>query len=165
MAWRDAFSMRQKPRGMFKWLLQVPVLLYRAGLGRLFGDRFLMIVHRGRRSGVRYRTVVEVVEHDGAGGEYIVCSGTGPRADWYLNLRTERALEVQVGTRSWRPTQRFLSAGEAAATFHRYELAHPRLARRLLRTMGNSYDGSEADRVRMMADMPMVAFSGSPAEV
>jgi hypothetical protein len=54
-----------------------------------------------------------------------------------------------------------LDDAEAAQCFARYEDAHPRTARRLLATMGNSYDGTDDGRVAMMADMPMVAFSTS----
>jgi deazaflavin-dependent oxidoreductase (nitroreductase family) len=163
MGLRDSFSMRQRPRGLFKWLLRLPNHLYRARLGWLLGDRFLLITHRGRRSGQLHRTTVEVVEHDRSGGEYVVCSGTGPNADWYRNLHAAPAEAVQVGTRQWRPDQRFLTAAEAADRFADYEREHPRTAVRLLRTMGNSYDGTDEGRVAMMADMPMVAFSDQPA--
>ncbi|MBY5162177.1 nitroreductase family deazaflavin-dependent oxidoreductase [Salsipaludibacter albus] len=155
----DAFSLRQKPTGFFKALLRAPVWLYRWDLGRLLGTRFLLITHRGRRSGDSHQTVVEVVHHDVDQGEWVVCSGTGPQADWYRNLVAAPAEAVQVGDRSWTPAQRFLDDEEAAATYHAYETAHPRTARRLLQSMGNSYDGTHAGRVAMMADMPMVAFS------
>jgi len=139
-------------------VLHVPDHLYSLHLGRLLGDRFLLLTHRGRRSGLVRRTTVEVVEHDRSTGEYIVCSGTGPRADWYLNLKAAPALEVQVGAHRWVPRQRFLDAAEAARRFADYEHDHPGTARRLLELMGNSYDGTDSGRVAMMAHMPMVAF-------
>ena len=97
MSLHNSFSMRQKPRGLFKWLLRLPVWLFRARLGFLFGDRFCVIVHRGRRSGLIRRTAVEIVEHDPTAEEYVVCSGTGPNADWYRNLRAQPARELWVG--------------------------------------------------------------------
>jgi deazaflavin-dependent oxidoreductase (nitroreductase family) len=155
----DSFSLRQTPTGAFKHVLRLPVHLFHWKLGWVLGDRFLLLTHQGRTSGRPYETPIEVVEHDEVGGEYVVCSGTGPAADWYRNLRAHPALAVQVGNRSWVPAQRFLDDDEAARRFAGYEARHPRTARRLLDLMGNSYDGTDAGRVAMMADMPMVAFT------
>lgn len=154
-----SWNFRQKPVGVWRRVLRFPVHLYRWHLGFLLGDRFVLIDHVGRNSGRRYQTPVEVVVHDRDSAEYIVCSGTGAQADWYRNLRASPAPAVQVGRRRWRPHQRMLGQQEAAERFKVYEDAHPRTAGRLLRAMGNSYDGTDAGRMAMMADMPMVAFS------
>lgn len=186
----DSFSFRQRPAGAFRWLLHAPVWLYRARLGFLLGQRFLLITHVGRSSGRRYQTVVEVVGRElptattaatgtksaetgtesaeddpptsaptSRGRTWIVCSGTGPDADWYRNLQSTPAPEIQVGSHSFTPIQTFLSPQQAAVVFHAYERAHPRTAAQLLESMGNAYDGTDAGRVAMMADMPMVAFT------
>jgi len=155
----DSFSMRQRPTGVFRWLLHAPVWLYRAHLGFLLGQRFLLITHVGRTSGREYQTVVEVVGHDPATRTWIVCSGTGPDADWYRNLQATPAIQVQVGGHAFTPVQTFLDTAAAAAAFHDYERAHPATARRLLDTMGNTYDGTDDGRVAMMAAMPMIAFT------
>ena len=157
------WNFRQKPTGMWKRLLRLPVYLYRARLGFLLGDRLLLLTHRGRVSSTPYQTTIEVVVHDRDYGEYIVCSGTGPDADWYCNVAASPAEYVQVGSRRWRPRQRFLDRVEAAERFADYERRHPRTARRLLASMGNSYDGSDVGRVEMMAEMPMVAFTDRPS--
>ena len=128
-------------------------------LGFLCGDRFLVVEHGGRRSGLLRLTPLEVVGH--RTGEYVVCSGTGPAADWYRNLHAHPVEELWVRNRRWRPVQRFLNAAEAVVVFGRYEGEHPETAKRLLRIMGNQYDGSDAGRVEMMAAMPMVAFTDS----
>ena len=52
------------PRGLLRLLLGLPVHLYHAGLGFLFGRRFLFLVTKGRRTGRRRETVVEVVRYD-----------------------------------------------------------------------------------------------------
>ncbi len=157
----DSFSFRQKPTGAFKHLLHLPVHLYRMRLGFLLGDRFVLITHRGRKTGQDHQTTVEVVEHDEQTHEYIVCSGTGPDADWYRNLAARPASAIQVRNRSWVPTQRVLDDEEAARRFAAYETRHPGTARRLLAAMGNSYDGTDEGRLDMMGSMPMVAFSDS----
>jgi deazaflavin-dependent oxidoreductase (nitroreductase family) len=159
MRLRDQFSFRQKPTGLFKWILHVPVYLFKLGLGFLMGDRFVLLTHEGRKSGRTYQTPLEVVQHDEVSGEYIVSSGTGPNADWYRNIAAKPATRIQVRNESWVPTQRLLDYTEAASRFKRYEQEHPKTAFRLLQSMGNSYDGTDEGRREMMADMPMVAFS------
>ncbi|GGN11590.1 nitroreductase [Actinoplanes campanulatus] len=146
---------------MWKRLLRLPVHLYRARLGFIMGERILLLTHRGRVSGRVFQTPVEVVEHDQETDEYIICSGTGPHADWYRNITEQPAEQVQVRNRRWRPHQRMLDGREAAQRFARYEKRHPRTARRLLTSMGKGYDGTENGRAAMMASMPMVAFSYS----
>lgn len=155
------WNFRQRPSGSFKWLLRQPVHLFHLRLGFLFGNRLILLTHRGRRSGELHETPLEVVAH--ADGEYFVCSGTGPQAQWYLNLKATPPIEVQVKNRRWRPTMRFVDAGEAAKRFGKYEAKHKATAEKLLASMGNSYDGTDAGRIEMMAKMPMVAFSDSPA--
>lgn len=150
-------DLSHKPRGWLKWLLRAPTYLYRARLGFLFGNRFLMIEHRGRRSGRLYRTVIEVA--DRAGGEWICTSGTGPSADWYRNLRAGGLEAIWIGSRRHRGSVRFPDPAEAAQHMRTYERRHPRTAARLYETMGVSYDGSQADLERMMRGIPMVAFS------
>ncbi|MCB0964581.1 MAG: nitroreductase family deazaflavin-dependent oxidoreductase, partial [Acidimicrobiales bacterium] len=109
-----SWNFREKPRGLWRRVLHLPVHLFRWRLGWLLGDRFLLLTHQGRRSGARYQTPIEVVVHDRDAGEYLVCSGTGPRADWYRNLQAHPALEVQVRNRAWTPRQRLLTQDEAA---------------------------------------------------
>jgi deazaflavin-dependent oxidoreductase (nitroreductase family) len=130
-------------------------------LGFLMGEWIMLICHVGRTSGRTYQTAVEVVEHDRQTHEYIVCSGTGPKADWYRNITARPPVWVQVANRRWRPDLRFLSQEEAAQRFKRYEAQHRRIAKVLLNAMGNSYDGTDQGRFDMMVHMPMVAISDS----
>ena len=158
MFWRN-WNFRQKPSGAWKRALKLPVYLFRMHLGFLMGERLLLLTHVGRRSGHAYHTVIEIVEHDRRTGEYLVCSGTGPNADWYQNIRAHPAARVQVGNKSWQPSQRFLNQQEAAERFARYEAKHRRMAGVLLQSMGNTYHGIDEGRIEMMARMPMVGFS------
>jgi deazaflavin-dependent oxidoreductase (nitroreductase family) len=152
------WNFQQKPTGMWKRMLRIPVFLFRWRLGFLMGERILLLTHIGRASGRVYQTPIEVVEHDRSTREYIVCSGTGPQADWYRNLLTHPAPQIQVKNQRWQPVQRLLSPNEAASRFARYERHHCRTSIMLLREMGNRYDGTDEGRLAMMAEMPMVAF-------
>jgi len=116
----------------------------------------------GRSSGTILHTPLEVVVHDTDRAEYFVCSGTGSNADWYRNISAEPASSVQVKNRVWTPDQRFLEPTEAADRFADYEERHPIAASKLLDSMGQTYDGTSRDRVRMMHNIPMIAFSESP---
>lgn len=153
------WNFKQKPTGLFKWVLRVPSALYRLHLGFVFGQRFMLITHRGSRSGRLHQTPVEVLEHDTKTREYIVCSGLGRKSDWYQNLVALGPVAVQVRGKRWIPAMRMLDADEAAARLLNYERRHPALAKRLLASMGRSYNGTNTDRHRMVQEMPMIAFS------
>jgi len=157
-----SWNMKTKPTGLWRSALHIPVHLYNWKLGFLLGSRFILIDHTGRKSGKAYQTPVEVVTHDRDSGEYIVCSGTGPKADWYQNLVACPASAVQVKNRSWEPSQRILTQQESSDYFKGYEYEHPKAAKRLLKTMGREYDGTDDGRFTMIADMPMIAFSDGP---
>lgn len=92
------------------------------------------------------------------GDEWVCTSGTGPNADWYRNLRANGVEAVWIGSKRHQASVRFLEAEEAATVMADYERAHPRTAARLYEVMGVSYDGTDEDRVRMMTEIPMVAF-------
>ncbi len=113
-----------------------------------------MLEHLGRRSGKLRQTPLEVVKRrDHA---FVLCSGTGPGADWYRNLRAEPAVALWVGARRHHVEQRFLDDSEAASTFAEYEQAHPKAAARLTDLMGVAHDGTHESRMEMVAKIPMV---------
>ena len=147
---------KQKPSGLFKRVLHAPVWLFRARLGVLFGRRIVMLEHIGRRSGKLRQTPLEVVQRDG--DSFILCSGTGPNADWYRNLRSAPAAGLWIGSTRHAVEQRFLEDSEAATVFAGYEKAHPKAAARLMEMMGVSHDGTHQSRMEMVAKIPMVEF-------
>jgi deazaflavin-dependent oxidoreductase (nitroreductase family) len=154
-----AWNFTTAPTGLFKWLLHAPSYLYRARLGFLFGHRFLMIEHRGRRTGHLYRTVVEVAGRHPDQRQWIVTAGRGPTSDWYRNLRAGGIEAIWIGARRHRADVSFLPAEDAAVVMAAYEGKHPKTAQRLYRTMGVTYDGTDEDRIRMMHQIPMVGFT------
>ena len=151
---KDSFNFKQKPTGIFKRILHAPVWLFRARLGFLMGKRIVMLEHQGRRSGKLRQTPLEVVQRKD--DSYILCSGTGPNADWYRNIRNKPPLALWVGSRRHAVDQRFIEPPEAATVFAHYEEAHPKAATRLMEMMGVSHDGTHAGRVAMVAKIPMV---------
>jgi deazaflavin-dependent oxidoreductase (nitroreductase family) len=147
-----------------KRLLRAPVLLYDADLGWLLGRRFLCLTHVGRRSGRRYRTVLEVVGSDSKSGEVIVVAGLGRAAEWYRNVTANPdRVEVQIARERFRATHRVLAEQEAVDALGAYErrnrLAAPVIHRVLGWLVGWPYDGSESARRRLAGELPLVAFS------
>lgn len=150
-----------RPGPLLRRLLRAPTWLFRSGLGRVFGSRFLMLTHAGRRSGRTYRTVVEVIGRL-PDGEYVVMAGFGPRTDWLRNALAGGAREVTAGRRSFRPAVRELRSAEAAAILAEYErrnrVAAPVVRAVLSRLVGWRYTGTDEERRRLVAELPLVAL-------
>ena len=91
-----------------------PVLMDRLGLGRLVGRHFLVVTHRGRRSGQMRQTGVMVLHEDRQTGEICVAAGS-LKADWYRNVQAQPAIVVAIAGRRFRPVQRFVPVEELAA--------------------------------------------------
>ena len=82
--------------------VRAPIGLYRHGLGWLFGQRTLMLEHKGRTSGLPRYVVLEVVDRP-APDRYLVVAGFGERAQWLRNVRADPHVRVSVGTRRAAP--------------------------------------------------------------
>ncbi|MCX4885689.1 MULTISPECIES: nitroreductase family deazaflavin-dependent oxidoreductase [unclassified Streptomyces] len=130
------------PVGWRRFAARLPVLLFRSGLGWIFGGRLLLLHHTGRVTGLDRRVVLEVVEHEPADGSWIIASGFGPKAAWYRNLRAEPKTLIEVGNRRHAVTAHFLTQDDGAEIMARYARRHPRTARRLCRFMGLLPDGT-----------------------
>jgi deazaflavin-dependent oxidoreductase (nitroreductase family) len=145
-----------------RFIFHLPTHLYDWHAGWLLDHRLLRLTHRGRKSGRRYQTVLEVVGSDSATDEVIVMSGFGPSADWFQNLHVAPAEEIAIGCRRFRPQHRILEETEAIAVLADYErrnrLIAPTVRRGLTWLAGWSYDGSDAARARLVQQLPMVGF-------
>lgn len=105
-------------------LMRLPIRLYHARLGLLFGSRILMLEHRGRRTGAHRYVVLEVVDHP-APDTYVVASGFGRRAQWFRNVTVEPHVRVWIGRRGpTAATARQLTTAEADTALHAYMGRH-----------------------------------------
>jgi len=151
-----------RPGPVLRRVLKAPALLYRAGLGPLLGTRFLRLSHVGRRTGRPYDTVLEVVGRVPGTGEYVVMAGFGLRADWLRNALAGGAREVVVGRRQFRPEVRLLDEDEAVEVLAGYERRNRALTRVLRpvlsRLVGWRYTGSDDQRRRLVAELPLVGL-------
>lgn len=160
----DPVPVRQPapPRGMLRALLSLPIHFYHAHLGVLLGHRFLLLVHTGRKTGMRRETVLEVVRYDPAAREAVVAAGWGRRTGWLYNVEAGLAREVWIGRERFAPAYRLLDPDEAERLFVDYErrnrLIAPLLRAVLSRLVGWRYDGTPAARRRVVEQLPLVAF-------
>jgi deazaflavin-dependent oxidoreductase (nitroreductase family) len=113
------------PKGILRLVMRLPILLYRLHLGWLLGKRFLLLEHRGRRTGLLRKAVVEVVDHDPQEGTYVAAAAWGRQSDWYLNILAEPDVHVTVGTFRFHATARQLSREEAVGHLQTYSARHP----------------------------------------
>lgn len=150
------------PGGLVRTLLHLPIPLYHARLGFLFGHRFLLLVHTGRKSGKRRETPLEVVRYDKATREAIVAAGWGRKTQWLHNVEAGLADEVWIGRSRYVPAVRRLDVDEAMAAFAQYE-AHSGIPKTIVRSvlsrlLGWRYDGSPAARRRAAEQLPLIGF-------
>ncbi|MFD4294728.1 nitroreductase family deazaflavin-dependent oxidoreductase [Rhodococcus sp. NPDC058505] len=132
------------PTGVRRLLFRTPIRLYRARLGWLLGGRFLLLHHRGRKSGLPREVVLEVVEHS-PDGSYVIASGFGKGSDWYRNLLAAPDTTIQVGRRTLAVHAATIDPDTGADLMARYATRHPRAGRALCRLMGFEVDGTPAD--------------------
>jgi deazaflavin-dependent oxidoreductase (nitroreductase family) len=108
-----------------RWLVRMPVGLYRAGLGFLFGKRLLMLEHIGRKSGARRRVVLEVLGRP-APGEYVIISGFAEKAQWYRNITANPHVRVSTGfRRNMAALAEPMPQAESAAVLRDFIERHP----------------------------------------
>ncbi len=148
------------PRGLLRFGLRLPVWLYRLRLGRLLGQRFVMITHTGRKSGRRHQTVLEVVRYDPATGIVVVASGWGKKADWFRNVLKTPAVTVHIGHRRFEAVAARLTVEAAADELCDYAAHHPDAFRQLTRLMIGAQPGDETvDCVAMAGIVPLVSLT------
>ena len=149
-------------------MLRAPALLYRIGLGRLLGDRFLLLDHVGRRTGTHHRTVLEVVRYDPTTQEAVVLSGWGGRSDWYRNVTAAPRVRITIGRHSRDVVGRVLDQDEAFEVILDYERRHrwiqPVVNQVLTVLAGFDYDSSDGARSTLVARLPLVAFTPASAD-
>lgn len=150
-----------RPRSVLRFALRLPIRLYHARLGFLLDHRFMLLTHRGRKSGLLRETVLEVVVYDRSTRTSYVVSGWGNKADWYLNIEAQPALRVQIGRQSYSPEHHFLTIEEAISVWSAFRRKHPieeRIALRLFSKPGKKYTVTHQRRSDFLGEVHMVSF-------
>ncbi|MCH0562532.1 MULTISPECIES: nitroreductase family deazaflavin-dependent oxidoreductase [unclassified Streptomyces] len=150
--------------GIRRAVLRAPIRLYRMGLGGLLGQRMVLLTHTGRKSGRPRQVVLEVVARLPEPGAYLIASGYGERSQWLRNILATPRVRYQVGRHRYRGTAVPLPPEESGRALADYARRHPRLAERLMRSVGHD-PRTEADFESLGADrrtgVPLIALRPS----
>jgi deazaflavin-dependent oxidoreductase (nitroreductase family) len=147
------------PNSLLRFSLRLPIWLYRFHLGRLLGNRFLLLTHMGRKSGVPRQAVIEVVKHEEGSDRYFVVSGWGSQSDWYRNIHKNPDVVINVGARKLQVSAEDIPLSQAIDILeeytHRYPLAFKELTQLFLK---EELEPGRVSSQRLAEMMPMVGF-------
>ncbi|MDJ0924428.1 MAG: nitroreductase family deazaflavin-dependent oxidoreductase [Acidimicrobiia bacterium] len=149
---------RPKPGRWQKRFMDLPVYLYRFGLGFLFGSRLVVLVHRGRTSGAERHTTLEVLQHRPVDGEYRVLSGWGRTSDWFRNIEAAPPIGLWVGHRRQEVEARELAADEATRAVADHLRKNPKVSARIAPDLWSALQKSTAALQEALTDQPVVGF-------
>ena len=127
------------------------------------GNRFILLKHIGRKSGLVRYAVVEVVNHNITNNIYTVASGWGEKSDWFQNIL--RTPDVQISTYKGNLLVKavHLSGIEGAKMLNIYAQRHPASFRALTKMMLGEQGGDGQIDVGKLAEMlPVVSFIPKP---
>jgi len=138
-------------------IFKSPVLLYRLGLGWLFGHRFMLLTHTGRRSGKVRRTILAVLRFDDRTKEIKAISAWSA-SDWYKNIQVSPALEAETGRIRYVPVYRTLTPDEIAELFEEYRRKHPLFSRVVCQIPGWKWGCSHDEFLELARSLRGIAF-------
>jgi deazaflavin-dependent oxidoreductase (nitroreductase family) len=133
------------------------LILYRLGLGRLLGRRFMCLTHTGRRSGKVYRTVLAILRFDERTREIFAVSPWSA-SQGYRNIQATPALAVETAGVRYAPTQHSLSPEEIAALFIEFRQTHPIFSQMIARIPGWKIDSTYDEFLALARTLRGVAF-------
>lgn len=148
------------PQGnaLLRFGLRLPIWFYRLHLGWLLGNRFLLLEHVGRKSGLPRQTVIEMVRYDKTSHVCVVASGWGTKSDWFRNIQQTPDVTITVGARRYKAQATFLSEAEAAQELLDYSKNHPLAFRELMTLLGHTPLATAENCRELAKAMPLVAF-------
>jgi len=149
------------PSGIKLKIFRAPIYLYRIGLGGLLGERFLLLKHRGRRSGKQNETVLEVIHHDKEKFRVFVASGYGEKSQWFKNILADNSVHIKLKQVEFGATARVVSSQEAETLLIQYANTHPKSMKAVARLSGYDMDGSESDILEFSKIIKIVEFTRS----
>jgi deazaflavin-dependent oxidoreductase (nitroreductase family) len=137
---------------LVKQLYKIPTLLYRLGLGKLYGNYVLILSTKGRKTGKIHRTPVEYFLHE---GRYYIISGFGEQTDWYKNISASPLVTLQNGY------ERICAEGRPPQTDEEWDAVHLYLTRspigRLF--MADHFENVQDDDLMLVVkQLPVLTF-------
>jgi deazaflavin-dependent oxidoreductase (nitroreductase family) len=154
----EEINIPQPPSGLSRILWRLPITLYRARLGWLMGNRFLLLTHTGRVSGIPRQAVIEIIRYDETGDYYLVASGFGEKSDWFKNIQKTPRVTIQVGRRQAAALAEWLPPIDAENEMLDYARRHPNAIKNLARILGYNLDGTDESYRALSRAAPIVAL-------
>ncbi len=155
----DKLRKPKQPKGLSRLFYRLPIILYRMGLGQLMGERFLLLEHRGRRTGLVRRAVLEIIRHDPNVGAYYVVSGFSERADWFRNIKHHPDVQIQVGKKVHSAIAVILDGERASAEVLDYAERNPTLIKFLAKSLlGYHLGDDKEDLLELARNLQVVRF-------
>jgi deazaflavin-dependent oxidoreductase (nitroreductase family) len=155
-------SGKSRPGRFLGRTLRMPGVLDRKGtrwaLQALSPATVIVLVHRGRKSGKRYKTPVEILHHDRERDEFVVSPMFGRRSDWYRNVVAGGLVEVHVRGEERQVEWRELDEGERRAAISAYREAHPLYSRMILRMLARLNQFGNDPEETLLRELPMLAL-------
>ncbi len=102
--------------------------LYRTGLQNLTGGKMAVVTHKGRKTGKIRKTVLFAQYFNPKTYELKLIAAFGV-TDWFLNVRSSPALQIEVGPIAYEPEQRILTVAEIADLERDFRRKYPLVAR------------------------------------
>ena len=125
----------------------------------MLGNRFLLLTHTGRKSGLSRQVVLEVVDHEKETGVCHVAAAWREKADWYLNILKNPRVKLQVGNRRFEADAGPISGGDAQKILWAYARRHPAALRELTLVMlGERLPPSYETCGRLAESVPVIAL-------
>ena len=143
--------------------LRTPRVLYRTPLRAMLGSFYVLIEHRGRKSGRLYRTVVDRLHTDRETGEVFVTSAWGDKSDWFRNIQVAPASGVWIGRRRFETSQRIVDLEEAYEIHRKAKEERPLAMRFGLALVKYPFPKTNEDLRELTRFMPVVGFRPSEA--
>ena len=148
------------PRGLLRFVLRLPVVLYRLRLGWMLSRRFLLLIHTGRKSGVQHETVLEVLRYDRWTQRCIIASGWGEKAQWFRNVVVNDQVRYTLGARERAGVVNRLSVEDGERELREYGKRHPTSLRKLAQLMiGEKFDGGDEEYRNLASRVPLLELS------
>ena len=144
------------------WLVRffrLPVAIYRLGLAgyeRLFGQRYILVTTKGRRTGRPHAVMLDLVGHKPTTGRYYIQSGWGRSVDWVRNIEAHSSVEAQLGRQRFTAQVVDVSGAEGAEWVLSFMKDHPLQSRLMAKFMLGLEVGSEEEMREWITDNAVV---------
>jgi len=152
------------PRGIKALPWKLPILVYRLGLGWIFGKRLLMLEHTGRKSGKLRRAVLEVVASTPEENRYYVVSGFGTGSNWYRNILQQSRVTIQLGRHRYRASAKQLPPRQASDLMVKYGKEHPASLKALSSLLGYQFEQTTEGIREFGRQIPVIQFTADKPE-